>query len=123
MPALYGFIIPVGSGSVLAVSLIAFFVIAVLGLSIFAVFGGLSLLLFWNAGTPAASVPVEMYRLVTQPLLPSIPLFTLAGYFMVQGGATKRLLRVFTALFSWFPAASPSPRSLSARSSLSPARG
>jgi len=48
-------------------------------------------------------VPVEMYRLVASPLLPSIPLFTLAGYFMVQGGATKRLLRVFTALFSWMP--------------------
>jgi tripartite ATP-independent transporter DctM subunit len=44
-----------------------------------------------------------MYRLVASPLLPSIPLFTLAGYFMVQGGATKRLLRVFTALFSWMP--------------------
>jgi tripartite ATP-independent transporter DctM subunit len=27
----------------------------------------------------------------------------LAGYFMVQGGATVRLLRVFTALFSWIP--------------------
>ena len=74
-----------------------------LGLPIFAVFGGLALLLFWNAGTPAASVPVEMYRLVASPLLPSIPLFTLAGYFMVQGGATDRLLRVFTALFSWIP--------------------
>ena len=60
-------------------------------------------LLFWNSGTPVASVPVEMYRLVASPLLPSIPLFTLAGYFMVQGGATKRLLRVFTALFSWIP--------------------
>ena len=74
-----------------------------LGLPIFAVFGGLALLLFWNSGTPVASVPVEMYRLVASPLLPSIPLFTLAGYFMVQGGATKRLLRVFTALFSWIP--------------------
>jgi C4-dicarboxylate transporter DctM subunit len=103
VPSLYGFVIPPGSSNVLAVSLTAFFVITVLGLPIFAVFGGLSLLLFWNAGTPAASVPVEMYRLVASPLLPSIPLFTLAGYFMVQGGATKRLLRVFTALFSWFP--------------------
>src|SRR5581483_5810670 len=64
---------------------------------------GLALLLFWNSSTPTASVPVEMYRLVASPLLPSIPLFTLAGYFMVQGGATKRLLRVFTALFSWIP--------------------
>ena len=70
---------------------------------IFAVFGGFALLLFWRAGTPIASVPVEMYRLVASPLLPSIPLFTFAGYLMVEGGATRRFLRVFTALFSWAP--------------------
>ena len=103
LPILYGFLIPPGTTGVLGLSLILFFIVSVAGLPIFAVFGGLSLLLFWSAQTPAASVPVEMYRLVTNPLLPSIPLFTLAGYFMVQGGATKRLLRVFTVLFSWFP--------------------
>ena len=74
-----------------------------LGLPIFAVFGGFALLLFWSAGTPIASVPVEMYRLVASPLLPSIPLFTFAGYLMVEGGATRRFLRVFAALFSWAP--------------------
>ena len=103
IPALFGYAIPVGTTGVLAVSVVLLTSATVLGLPIFAVFGGLALLLFWNAGTPAASVPVEMYRLVASPLLPSIPLFTLAGYFMVQGGATKRLLRVFTALFSWIP--------------------
>ena len=103
IPLLFGFVIPAGIKGVLSISLVGLFIVTVLGLPIFAVFGGLSLLLFWNAGTPAASVPVEMYRLVASPLLPSIPLFTLAGYFMVQGGATKRLLRVFTALFSWIP--------------------
>jgi C4-dicarboxylate transporter DctM subunit len=103
IPALLGFVIPVGTAGVLPLSLTALLIVSVLGLPIFAVFGGLALLLFWNAGTPAASVPVEMYRLVASPLLPSIPLFTLAGYFMVQGGATVRLLRVFTALFSWIP--------------------
>ncbi len=103
IPALFGFVIPVGTPGVLPVSLTILALISVLGLPIFAVFGGLALLLFWGNTTPVASVPVEMYRLVASPLLPSIPLFTLAGYFMVQGGATKRLLRVFTALFSWIP--------------------
>ena len=103
IPALLGFVIPVGAPGVLPLSLAMLAIVTLLGLPIFAVFGGLALLLFWNSGTPAASVPVEMYRLVASPLLPSIPLFTLAGYFMVQGGATKRLLRVFTALFSWIP--------------------
>jgi C4-dicarboxylate transporter DctM subunit len=103
IPALLGFVIPVGTPGVMPLALLMLAIVTFLGLPIFAVFGGLALLLFWNSGTPAASVPVEMYRLVASPLLPSIPLFTLAGYFMVQGGATKRLLQVFTALFSWIP--------------------
>ena len=103
IPALLGFVIPVGTAGVMPLALALLAIVTFLGLPIFAVFGGLALLLFWNSGTPAASVPVEMYRLVASPLLPSIPLFTLAGYFMVQGGATKRLLEVFTALFSWIP--------------------
>jgi len=103
IPALFGYVIPVGTIGVLPLSFTLLTLAIFLGLPIFAVFGGLALLLFWSSGTPVASVPVEMYRLVASPLLPSIPLFTLAGYFMVQGGATKRLLRVFTALFSWIP--------------------
>jgi C4-dicarboxylate transporter, DctM subunit len=103
VPALFGYAIPMGAPGVLPLSFALLALATVVGLPIFAVFGGLALLLFWSSGTPVASVPVEMYRLVASPLLPSIPLFTLAGYFMVQGGATKRLLRVFTALFSWIP--------------------
>jgi C4-dicarboxylate transporter, DctM subunit len=103
IPALFGYAIPNTAPGVLPLALALLALATFLGLPIFAVFGGLALLLFWSAGTPVASVPVEMYRLVASPLLPSIPLFTLAGYFMVQGGATKRLLRVFTALFSWIP--------------------
>src|SRR5580658_1078873 len=76
---------------------------AVLGLPIFATLGGIALLLFWNGGLPVASVPVETYRLVASPVLPSLPLFTLAGYLLVEGGAALRLLRVYTALFGWLP--------------------
>ncbi len=73
------------------------------GLPVFAVFGGFALFLFWHTQRPVASAPVEMYRLVASPLLPSIPLFTFAGYLMVEGGATRRLLRMFEALFGWAP--------------------
>jgi C4-dicarboxylate transporter, DctM subunit len=103
VPLALGNWIPPGQPTVFWVGIGVMFASALLGLPIFAVFGGFALLLFWNSSIPVASVPVEMYRLVASPLLPSIPLFTLAGYFMVQGGATKRLLRVFTALFSWMP--------------------
>jgi tripartite ATP-independent transporter DctM subunit len=103
VPVALGYWIPAGQPTVFWLGIGVMFAAALLGLPIFAVFGGFALLLFWNGSIPVASVPVEMYRLVASPLLPSIPLFTLAGYFMVQGGATKRLLRVFTALFSWMP--------------------
>ncbi|MGI8742409.1 MAG: TRAP transporter large permease subunit [Bryobacteraceae bacterium] len=103
LPLALGYGLPSGNAAVFDVGMLVMLMAALLGLPIFAVFGGVSLLLFWNSSTPVASVPVEMYRLVASPLLPSIPLFTLAGYFMIEGGATKRLLRVFQALFSWAP--------------------
>jgi tripartite ATP-independent transporter DctM subunit len=76
---------------------------SLLGLPIFATLGGIALLLFWNAGMPVSSVIAETYRLVASPVLPSLPLFTLAGYLLVEGGASERLLRVYSALFGWMP--------------------
>lgn len=73
-----------------------------LGAPVFITLGGAGLILFWGADQPIAALPVEHYRLVTNPALPSIPLFTLAGYFMAEGGASKRLVRVFQALVGWF---------------------
>lgn len=74
-----------------------------LGLPIFATLGGLALLFFWSQGTPVASVTVEAYRLAASPLLPAIPLFTLAGYFLSESKATDRLVRVFRAAIGWMP--------------------
>jgi tripartite ATP-independent transporter DctM subunit len=72
-----------------------------LGAPIFATLGGAGLILFWAADQPIAALPVEHYRLVTNPALPSLPLFTLAGYFMAEGGASRRLVRLFQALVGW----------------------
>jgi C4-dicarboxylate transporter DctM subunit len=79
----------------LAVLLVA----TALGTPIFAAIGGAGLLLFLGADLPSAAMTVEHYRLTVNPALPSIPLFTLAGYLMAEGGASRRLLRVFQALF------------------------
>jgi tripartite ATP-independent transporter DctM subunit len=76
---------------------------AVLGLPIFATLGGIALLLLWNAGQPAVDVPDNAYSLMVSEVLPSLPLYTLAGYILVEGGASTRLLRVYTALFGWMP--------------------
>lgn len=39
----------------------------------------------------------------TSPMLPAIPLFTLAGYLLSEGGSSQRLLRLFSALVGWMP--------------------
>ena len=70
----------------------------VLGMPIFAALGGAGLILFWQGGSPIASLTVDHYGLVTNPTLPTVPLFTLAGYFLAEGGASRRLIRVFHAL-------------------------
>ena len=84
-------------------AMIVIFIATLLGLPLFAVIGGLAVVLFWNDGTPVASVPVEGYRLTTFPVLPAVPLFTLSGYILAAGGASERLVRVFTAIVGWMP--------------------
>lgn len=73
---------------------------ATLGSPVFTIIGGTALLLFWSDGLPIGSIALDHYRLVVNPSLPMIPLFTLAGYFLAEGGAPRRLIRVFNALFA-----------------------
>lgn len=75
---------------------------AALGAPVFVVLGGAGLILFWAVDQPIAAISVEHYRLVTNPALPSIPLFTLAGCLMAEGGAAGRLVRLSNALVGWF---------------------
>lgn len=74
----------------------------VLGVPAFVTLGGAALVLFWGMDQPIASIPIAHYTLVTNPSLPTLPLFTLAGYFLAEGGAPKRLVRVFYALCGQF---------------------
>jgi len=74
-----------------------------IGMPIYAAIGGAALLLFWAEGTPMSAVPGEAYRMSTSPMLPAIPLFTLAGYLLSEGGSSQRLLRLFSALVGWMP--------------------
>ena len=90
--------LPLGdSTTIVAISVVL--IAAVLGSPVFTTLGGAALLLFWNGGLPIASIPLDHYRLVVNPSLPMIPLFTLAGYLLAEGGAPRRLIRVFNALF------------------------
>jgi tripartite ATP-independent transporter DctM subunit len=80
-------------------ALILLLIAAVLGAPIFVILGGTALILFWRAGLPIAAVAVGHYGLVVNPSIPAIPLFTLAGFLLAEGGASKRLVNVFSALF------------------------
>jgi tripartite ATP-independent transporter DctM subunit len=78
--------------------LIGLLAAVILGAPIFALLGGAALILFWGDGTPIASLSLTHYSMVTNPMLPTVPLFTLAGYFLAEGGASRRLIRVFHTL-------------------------
>lgn len=83
-------------------ALIALLVATACGAPIFTILGGAAMILFWGTGRPVSIMPLENYYLVTDPVLPSLPLFTLAGYFLAESGASKRLVRVFQTLFAQF---------------------
>lgn len=91
------------TGAVRNIAIVVILVATVAGLPLFACLGGLALVLFWGSGVPLASVPAETYRLAANPMLPAIPLFTLAGHVLAAGGACQRLVRVFGALVGWMP--------------------
>ncbi len=90
---------PVAEESLLIPGLSLLLVAAVLGAPIFVVLGGAAVMLFWARGDPLASIPLDHYEQVVNPLLPMVPLFTLTGYYLAESGASKRLVRVFLALF------------------------
>jgi tripartite ATP-independent transporter DctM subunit len=83
--------------------LVTIVVAAALGAPIFAILGGAAVVLFMIDGVTPAAVLIETYALSTSPTLPAIPMFTLAGFLLAEGGASARLLRVFRAWFGWIP--------------------
>jgi tripartite ATP-independent transporter DctM subunit len=88
---------PVPAPRLTVLAFVVLLAATVLGAPIFAALGGAGLILFWRDGSPIGSLTVDHYGLVTNPTLPTVPLFTLAGYFLAEGGASRRLIRVFQA--------------------------
>ncbi len=101
-------LVPLGDGRILSVLGVgALVLLAGGGMPLYAVLGGAALLLFYLAQVPLAAVPAETYRIVTQPVLPSIPLFALAGVVLARGGAPERLVRMVRAWTGWVPGGVP----------------
>ncbi|MGH6932807.1 MAG: TRAP transporter large permease subunit [Dongiaceae bacterium] len=103
LAATVGFLLAPEAATVVWPGVALLIVAALLGAPIFVLLGGVALLLFLAADVPAAAIPVEIYRIVVSPAIPTIPLFTLTGYLLAESGASQRLVRLFRALFGWLP--------------------
>ena len=78
--------------AIVSVAMVLIVAAAVAGAPLFAVLGGAALLLHWKDAIPIAAMSVSHYSMVVNPSLPAIPLFTLAGYLLAEGGASRRLV-------------------------------
>ena len=79
----------------------------IFGTPIFVGLGGLAILFFWSDYTPISAISAETYRIVVSPSLPTIPLFTLAGYILAESRASERMLQLFRTAFGWLPGGTP----------------
>jgi tripartite ATP-independent transporter DctM subunit len=93
---------PIAPERLLVPALVALMITVLLGAPVFTGIGGAALILFWADHSAIAAIALKHYSLVTHPSLPTIPLFTLAGYFLAESGASARLVSLFDSLFgSW----------------------
>jgi tripartite ATP-independent transporter DctM subunit len=86
-------------GPMTAVILVAL----VLGTPVFVAMAALALFFFFRDGLPVTAVTAEVYRLISSPTLPAIPLLTACGYVLAESQASLRLLRFFKSLLGWMP--------------------
>ena len=96
-----------GENWIVTIGLGIIFLSVIFGAPIFVGLGGVAILFFWNDFTTVSAIPAEMYRIVVSPTLPTIPLFTLAGYLLAESGASKRMVGFFTSAFGWIKGGTP----------------
>ncbi len=76
---------------------------ALTGVPIFIVLGGVAYMLFAHSAQPLEVIANETYSLLTSHSLPAIPLFTFTGFMLSESKAGQRIVRLFKAIFAWFP--------------------
>ena len=81
----------------------ALLIATALGAPIVVVIGGVAAVLLWHDYFPVSAIATETYNLAVKPILPTIPLFTLAGFILAEGGTPRRLVHLFRALVGWLP--------------------
>ncbi len=87
-----------------ALPMSVFFLAAlILGTPVFVAMAAFALFFFFRDGIPVAAVSAEVYRLISSPTLPAIPLLTATGYVLAESNASLRLLRFFKSILGWMP--------------------
>jgi|WetSurSiteA1Bulk_404760.scaffolds.fasta_scaffold01714_3 C4-dicarboxylate transporter, DctM subunit len=94
--------LPIPPSKMIIPAIVLLLVATILGSPIFVTLGGIALILLWGNEIPIVIMPIRHYEQVTNASLPAIPMFTLAGYLLAEGGAAKRMIRVFQALVGHF---------------------
>lgn len=83
--------------------LLILIILALLGLPLFIALGAGGIYASIQSGLDPSGLIIELYRLVNQPNLITIPLFTFAGMTMAAGGSPTRLIKLFNAMLGWMP--------------------
>jgi C4-dicarboxylate transporter DctM subunit len=73
------------------------------GTPVFALLGGLSVLLYANAEIYLSGIPQAAYTMLTRKEIPAIPLFTLAGFILAESKTGERFIKLFHALMGSIP--------------------
>jgi C4-dicarboxylate transporter DctM subunit len=94
--------LPIDPAKMVVPAFVLLLAATILGAPIFITLGGAAIILLWGDAIPLEMMPIRHYQQVTNASLPAIPMFTLAGYLLAEGGAAKRLVRVFQALVGHF---------------------
>jgi len=76
---------------------------AFLGTPIFIVLGGLAYFLFIKSSGSLEVIPNEAYTMLISHSIPSIPLFTFAGFLLSESKSGERLVDLFKSLLGWMP--------------------
>ncbi|MDB4976451.1 MAG: transporter large permease [Myxococcaceae bacterium] len=84
---------------------LAFLAITAIGVPLFLLFGASSMVLFAASEGTITSVAMDVFseKFADSPTLVTIPLFTIAGYLMAEGGTPRRLITLSRALLGWMP--------------------
>ncbi|MDR1862656.1 MAG: TRAP transporter large permease subunit [Treponema sp.] len=73
------------------------------GTPLFAVIGGLALVLLQAEGAAMEIVVSQVYAALTKSSIVAIPLFTVTGFLLSESKAGERLLKTFRNFFGWLP--------------------